>query len=72
MDEKELYELVAVNHRCPQCNGETHQTDKDTSSGREIRDFQCKACGWSHFFDCGPALWKILSDANKHESGSES
>lgn len=67
MDERELHELVAVKNRCPQCNGETQQTEKDTSSGREIREYQCQACGWSHFFDGGAALWKILSDARGDE-----
>ena len=67
MDERELFKLVAVQNRCPQCHGEIRQAEKDTSSGREIREFQCKACGWNHIFDYGPALWKILSDGGSHE-----
>jgi predicted RNA-binding Zn-ribbon protein involved in translation (DUF1610 family) len=74
MDEQTLFDLVAVKHRCPQCGGKTLQTEKDTSSGREIREFECQACGWTHFFEIGPALWKILSDASHSspESSSES
>jgi predicted RNA-binding Zn-ribbon protein involved in translation (DUF1610 family) len=64
MDEKELYDLVCVKGRCPECNGETRQIEKETFSGREMREYQCQGCGWRHIFDLGPALWAILSDAN--------
>jgi rubredoxin len=64
MDEKALYEMVCVKRRCPECNGETHQTEKETFTGREMREYQCKACGWRHIFELGPALWTVFSNAN--------
>jgi rubredoxin len=65
MEEEALYKLVCIECRCPQCQGETREIEKTTVTGRELREWQCKACGWTHVFDCGEALWKILSDANK-------
>ncbi len=37
--------------------------DKDTSSGRDMRDYRCDACGEACVVNRGPALWQILSDA---------
>jgi len=37
-------------------------TEKDTSSGRDIREYQCPGCGHSDWEENGIALWKILSD----------
>ena len=67
MEEEALYKMVCIEYRCPKCNGETHQIEKDTFSGREMREYQCKTCRWTHIFDCGPALWKIMSDAKDDE-----
>jgi len=67
MDEKELYELVCVKNRCPKCQGETHQTEKETFSGQEMREYQCRTCGWRHIFELGPALWTVFSGANRDE-----
>jgi hypothetical protein len=36
--------------------------EKDTSSGRDIREYVCSSCGYSDWEDTGPALWQILSD----------
>ncbi len=36
--------------------------EKDTSSGRDIREYKCPRCGYSDWEDRGPALWKILHD----------
>jgi hypothetical protein len=36
--------------------------EKDTSSGRDIREYQCTECGYSDWEDRGTALWKVLSD----------
>ncbi len=38
------------------------QTEKDTSSGRDIREYKCSRCGYSDWEDRGDALWKILHD----------
>lgn len=69
MDEKALYDLVCVKKRCPKCNGETRQTEKETFSGQEMREYQCQACGWRHIFELGPALWTVFSNANNDEPG---
>jgi hypothetical protein len=37
-------------------------TEKDTSSGRDIREYLCDGCGHSDWEERGPALWKILHD----------
>jgi hypothetical protein len=36
--------------------------EKDTSSGRDIREYLCPGCGHADWEDSGTALWKILSD----------
>jgi hypothetical protein len=50
---------------CPQCAGPIRLWDKDTSSGRNIRTYGCRACKWNEDFDGGIALWKAISDANE-------
>jgi hypothetical protein len=35
-------------------------TEKDISSGRDIREYLCDGCGHSDWEERGPALWKIL------------
>lgn len=37
-------------------------TEKDTSSGRDIREYKCDKCGHSDWEVRGPALWQILHD----------
>ncbi|MGD1016406.1 MAG: hypothetical protein ABR863_08205 [Roseiarcus sp.] len=69
MDERALYDLACVELRCPRCGGRTRQIDKDTTSGRDMREYGCEACGWNHVFDLGEALWKTMSDAKSRASG---
>jgi len=71
MDERALYETACVNHRCPKCGGSVRQVNKDTFSGREMREFECKACGWNHAFDTGPALWTLMSRSADDEAGGD-
>lgn len=52
---------------CPDCNVEMEQIEKTTFTGREMREYQCPQCKRTLILDCGDALWKILSDANKRE-----
>lgn len=59
--------MVCVDHRCPECGGETVQIDRDTFSGRDMREFECKQCRWNAVFEFGPALWKVISDAKDGE-----
>ncbi len=61
MNEEDLYQIVYMQSKCPQCGGKVEELDKDTSSGRDVRYYKCYACGWSDFVDVGIALWKALS-----------
>lgn len=47
---------------CRKCGAEMDQTEKDTSSGRDIREYLCRSCGHSDWEERGPALWQILHD----------
>jgi hypothetical protein len=47
------------------------QVDKDTSSGREIRAYECPKCGHSAWEDRGKALWQILSDARESDEAEK-
>jgi hypothetical protein len=47
---------------CAKCGETMDQTEKDTSSGRDIREYKCSRCGYSDWEDRGDALWKILHD----------
>lgn len=50
---------------CEDCKVEMEQIEKTTFTGREIREFECPICKRTRIIDCGEALWKVLSDANK-------
>lgn len=50
---------------CSECGAEMDQTDKNTFTGREIREYACAACGHTDWEDCGVALWQALHDANE-------
>jgi transposase-like protein len=53
---------------CPDCGIEMDQIEKTTFSGRDMREYQCPRCKRTQIVDCGEALWKILSDANKPDT----
>ena len=53
---------------CTQCGGEMVQTDKDTMSGRVIREYECRKCGRSDWEDDGIALWQALHDAREQDA----
>ena len=50
---------------CAKCSEEMRMTEKDTSSGRDIREYACDGCGHADWEVQGPALWQILSDDRK-------
>jgi transposase-like protein len=50
---------------CPKCGGELHLEDKNTFSGRDIREYRCQSCRHLVVEDRGTALWQILHDANE-------
>jgi hypothetical protein len=56
--------------QCDKCGSEMHQTEKDTSSGRDIREYVCPQCGHSDWEDRGKALWQILSDAREEDEAA--
>jgi DNA-directed RNA polymerase subunit RPC12/RpoP len=47
---------------CAKCGATMDLAEKDTSSGRDIREYKCSECGHSDWEDRGPALWQILHD----------
>lgn len=47
---------------CPKCGEPMRMTEKDTSSGRDIREYHCDGCGHDDWEDRGKALWQILHD----------
>jgi len=57
---------------CTKCGETMDQTEKDTSSGRDIREYRCGRCGHSDWEDRGDALWKILHDDREEFEASRS
>jgi DNA-directed RNA polymerase subunit RPC12/RpoP len=49
---------------CPHCGGELRFLEKDTSSGREFREYRCLNCGKFVTLGGDTALWKVLHEAN--------
>jgi rubredoxin len=68
MEEEALYQMAVIEHRCPRCQGRTRLVDKQTFTGRDLREYGCTACDWTHLFDLGDAMCKIMSDANRDSS----
>jgi len=54
---------------CPVCHKSMRLLEKDTSSGRDIREYICDACGKTNREDRGDALWKIISDDREEKGG---
>jgi hypothetical protein len=52
---------------CTNCGALMDQTDKNTMSGRVIREYECRKCGHSDWEDDGIALWKVLHDAREED-----
>jgi len=59
-----MTELSPSYDRCPTCGGSVSM-EKSTVTGDEIREYHCETCGWSEWVNRGPALWRILSDADE-------
>ncbi len=55
---------------CVRCGEAMRMTEKDTSSGRDIREYTCEECGYSDWEDNGTALWQVLSDYRKEDEAS--
>lgn len=56
---------------CPDCGGELRFEEKDSSSGRDMREYRCVKCGRSVVEDRGVALWQLLHDANEERQQRE-
>lgn len=52
---------------CPTCGKEMIQVDKYTMMGDDMRTYRCDHCQKEHILDFGPAMWQLMSDANKSE-----
>jgi hypothetical protein len=52
---------------CTKCGALMDQTDKNTMTGRVIREYECRTCGHSDWEDDGVALWKVLHDAREED-----
>lgn len=54
---------------CTKCGAEMDQTDKNTFTGRVIREYACRKCGHTDWEDDGVALWQALEDLEEqHEA----
>ena len=56
---------------CTKCGAVMDQTDKNTFTGREIREYACRSCGHTDWEDCGKALWQILHDDREEFEASQ-
>jgi len=45
--------------------------EKDTSSGRDIREYACSGCGHTDWGVYGTALWQVLHNDRKDADGSD-
>lgn len=52
---------------CAKCGEQMDQTDKNTFTGRVIRDYLCRKCGHTDWEDDGVALWQVLHDAREQD-----
>lgn len=50
---------------CPHCGGELRFLEKDTSSGRDYREYRCTKCEKLVTLGGDVALWQRLHDAKK-------
>ena len=55
---------------CAKCGATMRLEEKDTSSGRDIREYKCSECGHSDWEDRDPALWQILHDAREESAAA--
>jgi hypothetical protein len=57
--------------KCPKCDQPMDLEEKDTSSGRDMRTYYCRACDERVDVDNGIALWKVLHDAREENDTKE-
>jgi rubredoxin len=49
---------------CPKCGGAAVFEDKNTFTGRIMREYRCQSCRYLLIQDEGEALWQVLHDDN--------
>lgn len=54
---------------CPRCGNEMIFVEKFTMMGDDRRTYRCDHCQKEHILDFGTALWKLMADANKTNTG---
>ncbi len=52
---------------CTKCGAQMDQTDKNTMTGRVIREYLCRNCGHADWEDDGVALWQVMHDAREQD-----
>ncbi|MGD1106764.1 MAG: hypothetical protein ABR865_06945 [Terracidiphilus sp.] len=52
---------------CTKCGSLMDQTDKNSFSGRVIREYLCRKCRHTDWEDDGVALWQALHDSLEKE-----
>jgi predicted RNA-binding Zn-ribbon protein involved in translation (DUF1610 family) len=52
---------------CPKCGQEVTRIEKTTMTSYDMRTYRCDDCQEERIVNFGPALWKVLSDANKSD-----
>jgi len=52
---------------CAKCGAQMDQVDKNTFTGRVIREYACRKCGHTDWEDDGAALWQVLHDARAED-----
>ncbi len=54
---------------CAKCGALMDQTDKNSFTGRVIREYECRKCGHTDWEDDGVALWQALENLEEnHEA----
>ena len=56
---------------CTECGAQMNQTDKNTFTGRVIRDYECPKCGHTGWEDDGVALWQVLHDGREQDEAEQ-
>lgn len=53
--------------QCSVCGRQMELIERTTMTGSDMRTYRCHHCRREEIVDCGPALWKVLSDARQAE-----
>jgi hypothetical protein len=56
---------------CSKCGEEMRMMEKDTSSGRDIREYLCDGYGHADWEVYGTALWQILFDDREEAKAAQ-